>query len=198
MIETVSLDTQDIQFDLIRRQYANLQERYKSGKPSSSGENQLLNDLCRIQQQIETIKMKLASISNATSLPSQSKYSPMDEFIGNILQSAVEDAKQKGKLDYTVHSSIPTDSEYSDELQRIRSSVASIQSFLSTLKELLGKDELGVMRSNTYILSPGFINKMENDYFVSTLQLNSFYFEITYRFYFEIVWNPLRDIELTY
>ena len=166
MIETISLDTQDIQFDLIRRQYASLQERHQSGKPSSDGENQLLSDLYQIQQQIQAMKLKMTSISNGAKLLPQSSCPPTDEFIGSILRTAVEEAKQKGNLDYTVHSPIPIDRDYSDELQRIRSSVTSIRSFLSTLNELLGKDELGVMRGNTHILSLGFMNKMENDYFV--------------------------------
>ena len=187
MIETVSLDTQDIQFDFIRRQYTSLQERYQSGKPSSDGENQLLSDLYHIQQQIQAIKLKLTSISNGASLLSQPSCPPKDEFIGNILRTAVEDAKQKGKLDYTVHSSIPTDRDYSDELQRIRMSVTSIRSFLSTLNELLGKDELGMMRSNTHILSLGFMNKMENDYFVGKQLFDCLFRTITCRYCFEIV-----------
>ena len=166
MIETVSLDTRDIQFDIIRRHYTNLQEQYQSGRPSSDGENQLLNDLYRIQQQIQGIKSKLSSLSNGTSLLSQSRYHPIDELIGSTLQTTVEEEWRKGNLDYAVRSSTPVNREYSDELQRICSSVATIQSFLSTLKEQLGKDELGIMRNNTYILSPGFISRMENDYYV--------------------------------
>lgn len=170
MIEAVSLDKRDVEIDMIRRQYMRLQEQYQSGKASSDGEGQLLLELYSIQQQIEEIRTKLRSIASQQSTGLQQECDSENTVVGSVLQAAISQARQTGTLKYTVHAPIPSSADHKDELQQIQESVLAIRAFLSNIKDVCRKEDFKTIRTNLYILSPGFLDKMERDYVVSSKQ----------------------------
>lgn len=165
-LELIGLDKADVQMDLIRRQYQQIQERCNSGFRSLGSSNPLLFELYTIQEQVEKIKSRLNLLLQHVTDSIQFCGQMSDNIAEATLQAAIREAKESNQLSYSVHSVLPNSDTDDGSVVAVSEAIADLKVFLTKLSEICSLEELSSIEKNAYILQPSFLRRMEIDYSV--------------------------------